>query len=80
MSAVSTDRWTCPRCQRTTVVTSTSVKDTAAALDAVRTRHGEGHVNGVHNLDAPPASPRSTSRARRASTRAADRRRKRRAA
>lgn len=78
---VSTDRWTCPRCQRPTVV-SGSEKDVAAALDAVRARHAEGHGAGRHDLDTPPGnvSPRGESRARRAEGRAAARRRRNRRA
>lgn len=40
---VSEDRWTCPDCQRTTVVIG-SEQDTRSALDAVRKRHGKGHT------------------------------------
>jgi hypothetical protein len=69
VSAVSTDRWTCPRCQRTTVV-SGSEKDTVAALDGVRDRHAAGE----HGLE-DPAGARSAARTRRADSRAAARRR-----
>lgn len=36
------DRWTCPRCNRTTVVDGTEA-DRRCALDAVRKRHDKGH-------------------------------------
>lgn len=36
--SVSTDRWTCPYCTRTTVVDA-ETRDIAAALNAVRDRH-----------------------------------------
>lgn len=74
MSAVSTDRWTCPRCQRTTVV-SGSDRDTQAALSAVRDRHGAGE-HGIED----PAGARAAARTRRAEARAAARRRADRAA
>jgi hypothetical protein len=38
----SRDRWTCPQCQTTTVIDG-SDHDTAAAIDAVRTRHYQAH-------------------------------------
>lgn len=40
---VSDDRWTCPKCGRTTVV-SGSRPDTAVALAAVRDHHECGHA------------------------------------
>lgn len=43
---VSDDRWTCPRCGRTTVVCGSDA-DTRCALDAVRKRHGKGHRPGA---------------------------------
>jgi len=44
MADVSDDRWTCPDCERTTVVRG-SDPDIRAALDAVRERHRTGHPN-----------------------------------
>lgn len=43
--SVSTDRWTCPSCNRTTVVCG-SEADTRCALDAVRKRHDKGRHTG----------------------------------
>lgn len=43
MAVVSTDRYTCPGCGRTTAVTGSDA-DTRCALDAVRKRHDKGHT------------------------------------
>lgn len=61
MPMVSTDRWTCPGCGRTTVVDALSQLDIDAALDAVRTRHGKGH----HDAAVLPTQQRRGHTARR---------------
>lgn len=45
----STDRWTCPDCQRTVVVNG-SQADTRAAIAAVQTRHATGHRRAAEVL------------------------------
>lgn len=56
----SADRWTCPRCLTTTVIDG-SDHDTAAAIDAVRTRHYNAH----RAADAVDAKLRRTDQPRR---------------
>lgn len=40
---VSNDRWSCPDCHRTVVITA-SEADTRAAIDAIRDRHRRAHT------------------------------------
>lgn len=68
-----TDVYRCPRCQRSTSVRGTPA-DVAAAIEAVRCRHCDGHAAGDHVLDDISIAG-VTSRARRADRRAAARRR-----
>lgn len=68
-----TEQYCCDRCQRSTSVRGTPA-DVAAALDAVRCRHCDGHAAGDHVLDDVGLAGAS-SRARRADRRAAARRR-----
>lgn len=68
-----TQVYNCDRCHRSTSVRGTPA-DVAAALDAVRCRHCDGHAAGDHVLDDISIAG-VTSRARRATRRAAARRR-----
>lgn len=43
MSAVTDDRWSCPGCHRTVIITG-SEHDTRAAIEAVRDRHRRMHA------------------------------------
>lgn len=46
MADIADDRWTCPGCERTTIVHGSPV-DVRAALDAVRKRHSKGHQSAA---------------------------------
>lgn len=74
--SVSDDRWTCPRCERTTVVIG-SQADVRAALDSVRSRHYGGHRSGdevLEEMSLAGAGARTSAKQRRANYRAAARR------
>lgn len=68
-----TEQYSCDRCQRTTSVRGTPA-DVAAAIEAVRCRHRDGHAAGAHPLDDATRA-QTNARARRAARRAAARRR-----
>lgn len=69
------EQYRCDRCQRGVTVRGTPA-DVAAAIEAVRCRHRDGHAAGDHVLDdigRARASARANARARRAVRRAAAR-------
>lgn len=77
MGYVEQGKWTCPTCHRTVVIDATPA-DVKCCIEAAQRRHSEGHAAGAHVLDdlgLAGASARATSKARRAQSRAAARRR-----
>lgn len=63
MAVVSDDRWTCPYCHRTVVI-SGSQADVRACITAVQQRHSAGHkaaadiLTHIPVVDLPAPGPR----------------------